>query len=320
VECQWSQNVSGETHESLVGLASVVYEVPLHDDQKFRSTDDAQIQLARRSDILENPPGSKETLTFCAIDRKTRSQPIALAGHPSKKEFSKLFKNCVIKYFDEGSSEWFSSYQIGASLFDSGPSAAQLIYGFVYELYQNTFMHGTLNKDHKVIPGLRFIRLRKRVGNTNSRNNFIDGAGEFSELATYLENTAPLKGPFKFYEISISDNGMGIVSRYRATSMEEPNFFSSTNDDLRVLNRIIAQSLSSDTRKSNSGIGGLQKALRAIDQVKGFVSLRSDNLWVYRSPTNSNQAAEDEWLRPVKNAQDLCSIPGTHFSIILLAS
>ena len=319
VQCEWSHNVSTETHESLVGLASTVYKVPPARGRKVVSVKEAKQALARRRDILENPPGSKETLTFCAIDELTRSQPVALAGLSHKKAFIAQFGKFVEEYFDKGESEWFSS-RIGPSLFDDGPPAADHIYGFVYELYQNTFNHGSLDKEQRTIPGLRLIRLRKRISTARGRDDFIRGAKGFPELEKYLQQIAPSDKQFKFYEISVSDNGMGIVSRFRTTTEEKPGAPSSTKQNLELLNRIIAESLSSDVKKSKLGKGGLQNALRAVDNVKGFVSLRSDNLWVYRSPTDSNSTSKDEWLRPVTGSEELSAIPGTHFSMIVLAS
>ena len=319
VKCEWNPNVSAETHESLVGLASTIYGVPPARGRRFVSVKEAKQTLARRLDILEDPPSSKETLTFCAIDEATRSQPVALAGLSYKTEFIARFGKFVEEYFDKGKSKWFSS-RIGMSLFDEGPSAADHIYGFVYELYQNTFNHGSLDKEQRTIPGLRLIRLRKRISTTQGRDAFIRGAKGFPELEEYLQRTAPSDRLFKFYEISISDNGMGIVSRFRTTTGEEPRVPSSTKQNLRLLNRIIAESLSSDAKKSKFGEGGLQKALRAVDDVKGFVSLRTDNLWVYRSSTDSDGTSKDEWLRPVAVSEELSTIPGTHFSMIVLAS
>ena len=320
VKCEWSHQVSAETHESLVGLAGAVYGVPLAQGHKFVSIDEAKQTLARRLGILEDPPGSKETLTFCAIDEATRSQPVALAGQSGRAAFTAKFGKFVEKYFDEGTSKMFSSH-IGPSLFDAGPlSVADHIYGFVYELYQNTFNHGSLDENQQTIPGLRLIRLRKRGAHAKTRDAFIRGAHYFPELARYLQQVAPSSKSFKFYEISISDNGMGIVSRFRTTTHAGPESSSSTGHNLELLNHIIAESLSSDVKKSQIGEGGLQKALRAVDSVKGFVSLRSDNLWVYRSPTDSNGTSQDKWLRPVANSEELSTIPGTHFSLLILAS
>lgn len=317
VQCEWSQ-VSAETHESLVGLAGAVYGVPPIQGYKFGSADDAKQTLARRLDILEDPPSSRETLTICVIDGATRSQPVALAGVSGRAAFTAKFGGFVEKYFDKDDR---FSLRIGPNLFDDGPSAADHIYGFVYELYQNTFDHGSLDKDQRTIPGLRLIRLRKRVSTAKGRDAFIRGANGFPELEDYLQQIAPPRKSFKFYEISISDNGMGIVSRFRTTTPAGPGSSSSTDHNLELLNHIIAESLSSSVKKSQIGEGGLQKALRAVDSVEGFVSLRSDNLWVYRSSTDSNgTASQNKWLRPVANSKELPTIPGTHFSMLVRAS
>ncbi|MCY4613336.1 MAG: hypothetical protein OXB94_06930 [Nitrospira sp.] len=322
VKCEWPSNLSAETHQSLIGLAGAVYEVEANEGQVFVSRNGAKQTLAQRLDILENPPGSKETLTFCAIDDTTRAQPVALSALSEKSKFIDELGNDVRKYFDIGPSEDFSS-SIGPGLFDDGSSVEECIYGFVYELYQNTFVHGSLDQDQKTIPGLRLLRVRKRIGQVSSRDAFIRGAGQFSELQEYLEENLTSDKTFKLYEISISDNGMGILSRFRSIGQAEPpKEAQAPSENLKLLNRIIAESLSSDSRKSNVGRGGLQKALDAVDKVKGFVSLRTDNLWVYRSPENTNATSPEELLRPVRieNGGELSKIPGTHFSMIVRAS
>lgn len=319
VECKWSQQISKQTHQSLIGLAGAVYGVPPVNSRIFSSISDAKRTLSQRLDILEDPPGTRETLTFAAIDTVTRTQPIALAGLSGKASFERQFGKYVREYFDRGISSRFSS-SIGPNLFDTGPSIATCIYGFVYELYQNTYNHGALNSEQRVIPGLRIIRLRKRIGHQGSRDSFIQGATQFVELQNYLEAIVPKKGSYKFYEVSISDNGMGILSRYRSTLHIDPRHNSSRTEDLIMLNRIVAESLSSDKRKTNIGEGGLKKALGAVDQIHGFVSLRTGNLWVYRSATDSVKKSPREWLRAVRQSAGLPAIPGTHLSLLLLAS
>ena len=319
VECKWHPQLSKQTHRSLVGLAGAVYGVPYTEGQVFASAKMARRILAQRLDILEDPPGTKETLTFCAIDHTTRAQPIALSGLSGKTEFESQFGNYVREYFDRGVSSSFTN-RIGPSLFDDGASISACMFGFVFELYQNSYNHGTLDVNQTIIPGLRIIRMRKRIGNWGSREAFIRGADKFSELERYLNEVVPRKKTFKFYEVSITDNGMGILSRFRTTTRIGQQRVSSRTDDIRLLNRIVAESLSSDERKSNVGEGGLKRALRAVDTIRGFVSLRTDDLWVYRSPLDDSEKSDYDWLIPVKESNDLSRIPGTHFSMIFLAS
>ena len=318
VVCEWGHSVSAKNQISLVELAAAIYGVPPAIDQSYRSVDRVKQELAQRNDILEDPPGVGETLTICAVDQSTRERPLALPSRFDKSEFITEFSNLVTRYFDRGTSQGFLT-RIGPSLFDEGYSKSDLIFSFVFELYQNTFNHGCLNKEQNVIPGLRLIRLRKRVGHTKNRGNFIRGASGFSELENYFEETVPQKGSFKFYEISISDSGLGILRRFRSARVAD-NEPTSQRENLNLLNRIIDESLSSYSRRSGSGEGGLKNALTVVDSVRGFVSLRCDNLWVCRNATDSNEASEGEWLKPVNGTGDLATIPGTHFSLILPAS
>ena len=318
VQCKWRHNISAANHDSLLGLAGTVFGVPPIKGHRFASLDEAKYALARGLNILEDPPSSKETLTICVIDETTRSQPVALSALSEKAKFIDDFGNCVSTYFDLGPSEGFSS-RIRRSLLKDGSSVEECIYGFVHELYQNAFNHGSLDEDQKTIPGLRLIRLRKRISHGNWLADFLQEARQFTELEEYLRETAPQNKPFKFYEISISDNGMGILSRFRAVRDIKSHKDSSPCENLQLLNQIVAKSLSSDARKSNIGQGGLQKALSAVNKIQGFVSLRTDNLWVYRSPVDAKAVSEDEWLKLVANEGDLSTIPGTHFSMIVPA-
>ena len=319
VHLSWHPESSAETYGLLIALAGAVYGCPIPERSPFPSIQVAQHTLARRYDILEDPPGSKETLTFCAIDQESRTQPIALAGHSHKAGFIELLATSIQQYFDRGSSQLFSS-RIGPSLFDSGPSTADYVYGFLYEIYQNTFHHGSLDRDQQTIPGLRLIRLRKRISTAEGRGGFISGATGFPELEEYFHEVAPSHSEFKFYEISISDNGMGILSRYRSIANPKKTVLPQNNTDLALLNRIVSESLSSDVRKSHVGRGGLRRALRAVDKVRGFLSLRSDSLWVYRSHTQGDQSSQGTWLQPVSHSKNLPTISGTHFSLIVPAS
>ena len=319
VTCEWIDNVSPQTHESLVGLAGSVYGIPPAKEQQFVSIFDVKQSLAQRLDILEDPPGIAETLTICAVDEESRAQPLALPGLLDREAFITKFQKFVEEYFDKGKSQGFLS-SIGPSLFDDSNPIADDIFGFIYELYQNTFNHGALDEDQQTIPGLRLIRLRKRIAHGSSRNDFIRGASGFTELEEYFEENAPLNRTFKFYEISISDNGLGILHRFRTTTRAKVKQPASLQGNLELLNRIISKSLSSDSMKSNVGEGGLKKALRAVDSAKGFVSLRCDNLWVCRRPTGLNLVSEYEWLSQVKGSENLSTIPGTHFSMFLLAA
>ena len=316
--CSWEDTIAEKNYDPLINLAMNIYRVTEENRQSDTSIENIKKSLAIRKDILEDPPGSKETLTVCAIDQRSRSCPLAFPTKFDKKQFIQVFEGLVEDYFDYGSSANFSK-SLGGDLLDKGPSILELIFGFIYELYQNTYDHGCLDKNHRVIPGLRLIRLRKRIGYPNSRDSFIQGARGFAELESFFKKTAPRSKNFKYYEISISDNGMGIVNRFRHMTKESEQNPRLPDSNLQLLNEIVEKSLSSDFAKSGKGEGGLKNVLKAIDKVRGFVSLRCNDLWVYRNSEDSEEHSGN-WLRHVGKPSDLAEIAGTHFTIYLLAS
>ena len=323
IECEWRDDVSGENRNSLAGLASIVYGILPAKGLNSISVAEVKRDLASRSDVLEDPPGVGETLTICAIDTTNKARPLVFPDPFDKYGFIAEFGNFVNDFFDRGPSDKFMTMMMPNLLIDGldGPSQAELIFGFVFELYQNTFIHGCLDENQKIIPGLRVIRLRKRVGHGSNRNNFVRWASGFEELETYFHETVPKKKTFKFYEISISDNGLGILRRFCSAPQHRINMTANQDGNLELLNSIVEQSLSSDGAKSGMGEGGLKNALMAVDNLKGFVSLRCDNIWACRGPLGSSKnSAKGNWFQQVKYADDLAIIPGTHFSLILPAS
>ena len=317
--CSWEKNMSTENQNPLIDLAMKIYPVTEENRQNNTLVDNEKRLLANRLDILEIPPGKEETLTVCAIDQKWKGSPLSLPTKFEKTEFIREFGKLIQEHFDIGTSTYFST-SIGPSLFDYDLSNADRIFGFVYELYHNTFNHGCLDKNNCIIPGIRLIRLRKRVGHSQTRNTFIENAKGFTELKSFFQSTAPSGRSFKYYEISISDNGMGILNRFRNTIDTSELNPGSRDANLRLLNRIVGESLSSDSTKSGKGEGGLKNVLKAVDEVRGFVSLRCDNLWVYRNSKEHSDNSQDNWLKPVQDSGELATIPGTHFTILLSAS
>ena len=317
--CGWENNISIDNQNLLINLAMKTYPVTEQGSQSETSIEEVKKLLANQNDILEDPPGRGETLTVCAIDHKSKARPSVLPTEFNKTKFIRVIGNLVQEYFDSGTSTNFSRF-LGFDLFDVGLSKAEHIFGMIYELYNNTFSHGCLDENNRVVPGLRLIRLRKRSGHGGTREGFIKGARGFTELEYFFQQTAPLSKSFKFYEISISDNGIGILNRFQHTRGISVQNSKSREANLQLLNEIVEKSLSSDSTKSGSGEGGLKNVLKAVDEVRGFVSLRCNNLWVYRNSEEQSDDSKGNWLKHVGDSSDLANISGTHFSIFLLAS
>ena len=106
---------------------------------------------------------------------------------------------------------------------------------------------------------------------------------------------------------------MGILRHYlNALGRAEPG---SEEDEIGLLNRILRDNLSS---KRVAGAGhGLPIALADFQKLNAFVSLRTDNLWVYTEfNATANRAGEQPLFRKVASEATLAHITGTRFNII----
>jgi hypothetical protein len=214
---------------------------------------------------------SRKTLTIYAFDDRD-PRPIALSKSDDYFSFKSNFEKSRRAYFEHGLGENYSQ-KMAISTNDA-------VSRFIFEIFQNAFRHGRRSaRQDIIVPAMRYIRMKKHIG---SSSNFSKRAAGFSELETYLGKIKPSANQLSFVEVSIIDNGIGIVNRFLSTN---PKYRDSTSDPdfkHRLINLIVAKALSSNAEHSGAG-NGLRNALRAVSEVRGFVSIRSGDSWVYYS-------------------------------------
>ena len=158
--------------------------------------------------------------------------------------------------------------------------------------------------------------MRIRVHIEHRKEQFIDRqAASFPELQAYLARTLRERDTFKLYEVAISDNGLGIIDRFLTTKPEFMSHQETIQARAELVNKIILEALSSKQTQAGAG-HGLQKALKAVDKLQGFVSLRTDRLWLYRSPVDGSASAHDRPLLPVSVQNEYAPVAGTHFNML----
>lgn len=297
------------------GIAGVVYAKEIINAKKERlsfGSVDLKEAVIDRAGILEpkiaeleigEQKGGSPSLTFCAFDDEA-PVPIAFAGL-TKDAFISEFRDYRRRVFEIGVGENYSE----RVKFEDDRALA----GFVYELYQNSFEHGRLDEHGNVIAGVRYIRLRKHID--HDKDAFIKRADGFPELEAYLNAVVPPKKSFMFYEISVSDQGLGIADRFLATRPEFASEVDTLEKRIVLINRIIDEALSS--KRSPSGAGyGLRRAMAAAKSLRGFISLRTDRLWLYQAFAAGHTSSQGFTLPPVNSSHDLPPIVGTHFNML----
>jgi hypothetical protein len=285
------------------GIAALQYANEIRNAQQGEvpiRLDRVQDRLESQEGIAEDDPNGR-TMTYCAFDQDVSQQPLAFARVRNKAEFGTQF----IKRFKR-------AFQKDRVVFTTAPDTPiHRLSDFVYELFENTFSHGSLDRNGKVMPGFRFFRLQRHVA--VSREQLSSRAEGFPELQEYFERVAEPQGTSKFYEISISDHGLGIVDRFVAS---RPDYrFQSDADDER-LREIIDKALSSKLHQAGAG-HGIGRALKAISDLKGFVSLRLGDIWLCGGSTIG--AGETGAHGLVRVRSGLAKVAGTHFNVIIVA-
>ncbi len=306
---------------TIEGLASVVYANQISDVRAATLDLDPQAtkwKIEEREGRVETE-GLGAALSYCCFDEeRSVSLPIALSRvNASRDGFVNDFRRVRAQYFERGVAEGYSE-RIQPSLFDvtvgnEGDVSLdpdEAVASFVYELFQNGFRHGCRNKDGTPIPGLRYLALRKHVG--HDKASFVERAKSFEELEHYLSLQTPKSGTFSFLEISVSDHGLGIIDRFLATRPDYRLATESIDERLALLNRIIRESLTSNTMQSGAG-RGLERALTAVQKLRGFVSLRTDRLWMFWAAGSDETAVS---LTPVAVSDPLGHVAGTHFNLL----
>ena len=250
------------------------------------------------SGILEN---KGPTRTLVAIDPHY-SIPVELAGpYIKKNNFHSIFREMLQQY-----KHGFEKKSVGRQ------KAEHELVNFVYETFQNTVEHGRYSSVNDIIHGIRYFRIHIYIG--NSVEGLVRRASGFPELETFLSRSRTKRSEKRFIELSVADAGQGIASHYLNS---RPDLQSDVYDRERVLQELIGGNLSS--KRSMSGVGwGLPNALAALKELKAFVSLRTEEFWLYRDFSESLSSPDTgRYLYPVERSKSLARIAGTQFNVLM---
>jgi hypothetical protein len=292
-------------HETLEGLASLVFAESIIDSsgQKIEFDTHKLIQdVISNSGVLQAERGGKE-LTICAFDPEC-PVPLLFSGVSQQSQFSKELMGYRKEYLETGVGKTYSE--------DISKEDDLFFTQLLFELFQNSYEHGRHDSKAKNLRGLRSIMIRKHIGST--KHEMLNRCPHFPELAEYISATSSIDRSSKYYEVAISDFGLGILGRFMAT---RPDFKYPPNSPYAktdLLNRIINEALTS--KHSSSGAGhGLKRSFKAIQNLRGFVSLRTNDQSVH---FNSLKATSGRGFE-LKSSTNGCmsEIAGTHYNILL---
>ena len=292
---------------SLAGLTAALYSRQLTNIvhvQFPQSSTELLERITTAGGILEPKESRGSSITFCAFDPDW-TEPAALSGTVTNRPlFKRTFAAYRTKYLEIG-----TGLQHTAETREADNDLAD----FVFELYQNTFEHGRLDAHDRPIPGMRYVRLRKHIG--VNKASLVSRAGEWPELKAYLEWVIPNGKEFKLYEITVSDQGLGMIGRLTAKRPDLVRPLASVEERTALLNEMLLHPVTSKRDFPGTGYG-LSRTLRAISRLQGFVSLRTDRSWLYGSSA-IDEELEKTGLKPVPGATDLPKVTGTLFNILL---
>lgn len=317
-----NENIANRLSDSLIGITSAYLADEIKNSKDERLQIDIQeiitsVALGKRG-LIDNFHG--HTFTFCSFDSSDKQKyfprPLALSAE-SLQEFTDKFLKIKRNNIDTA----FGIRDVGNTLFAEYNTYQQEknFAAFIYELYENTIQHGNKNESNNLIEGIRSFSIKRHIA--QQLEELKTQAENFSELDEYLTSIANSKKHKNlwFYEVSIVDSGIGIVKRFLASrpDYKDDETFKQLSD-FEKLNFIIEKSLSS---KLFPGAGkGIKGALRNINSLDGFVSLRTNDIWVYfNGKKNSKEEAINFKSVDTDNLQ-LDSIRGTCYNILIPVS
>ena len=315
--------ITNRFSDSLIGLTSA-YHADVIENSKHEKLqidiDEIIKSIAVNQKGLIDDSSAGHTFVFCSFDSNDRKnyfpRPLALSAEgvdDFTEKFLKIKRNKIDIAFgiaNQMDNVLFPEY----NTYQREKGFAS----FIYELYENTFQHGNKDENNDLIQGMRSFSIRRHIA-----ANFSElkrQAENFGELGNYLTGVSKHKKykNFSFYEISIIDNGIGIIKRFLASRPEfkvDEKF--QCLSEFQKLNYIITQSLSS---KLFSGAGkGIKNALRNIFYLEGFLSIRTNNVWAYFDGQDQSSRITPQF-RHVKTDVKIDSIRGTHYNILIPVS
>lgn len=294
--------------ENIAGIAALWYSQKITNAGKEKVTLDTEeiFNVVERNGGLLEKNASLKTMTFCAFDSEIAQQPLTFSRCHIKEDFRKQF----VKSYRTA----FSKNTIISEV-SNIETPINRVADFVYELYENSFTHGCLDAKSKVIPGIRILQLHRHIGSVDS---LLAKSSDSTLLRNYFDKIFSDSKNRKFYEISISDQGLGIVKRFEES---RPNYSFAEQGALSEQDKfklIIERSLSSKLHQKGTG-HGLSRALAAIQDLKGFISIRFGNEWLVADCTKSDSITDIHSIYPTGTKSKLANISGTHINIIIVA-
>jgi hypothetical protein len=287
----------------VVGLSVISYASTLRTASRVDHTaslDRVRTAIERNGGVVQTPEPNR-SFTYCAFDKDARRQPLALASVISKSQFRGEFLRRLRSAFStgEGTADLFrNDYEVALA-------------DLVFELWENGVQHGCRNEANEVLPGLRSLHVRRHIA--TSIEQLLARAEGFDELHAFLRNAGDSRSR-RFLEIDIADQGIGITDRFLASRPEYRSARLGALSPCELLNEIMDRALSSKLYQSGAG-HGLRKALEAVHELNGFVSLRFGAEWLF----SSRQSGQVNAFSRVQAKRPLAHVQGTHFNILIEA-
>ena len=288
------------------GVAALVYshiapyQVRLENVKRESAPADLYDTLVTKLKMTSKLESAGQSRTFIAIDPE-HSIPIEFSTSPNlPRNFQHLIQNILKQFGDKLEMKSLDRRQ-----------AETALHNFIYEVFQNTHEHGRYNEGGGLIPGLRYLRIRTYI-DTNV-NKLRQRACDFPELEEYISRSKGRGRRLRFMELSVSDGGQGIVSHY-ANSMS----ISTKNCEERksLLYQLVGEKKSSKDKISGAGLG-LPNAMNALFKLEAFISLRTEEFWMYRDFGNPSQSEQANILHPVSKANQISRMNGTQFNVMI---
>jgi hypothetical protein len=313
VDARGAEGAAQRFNQSLEGIAARVFASRIQDAKgNLLAAALGSLPIAERknSEMIEPVASQGTSLTYCVLDLEdpdgrgdqVGQMPLAFAACFIGDDFHRQLTKRRQERLEKGASQDYS--------FNVDAKSDRAISDFVYELIQNSGQHGSLDEHGRPIYGLRYFRLKKHIA--NDRAEFVSRSKDFSELAGYLRTRANEHRTSKFYEITVSDHGIGIINRYVAT---RPETLQPSGADARyqLLLQIIRDHLTSRIGVSGAG-QGLSNVINAVRTLGAFLSIRTDCLWVYMDGT---QADREPALKQVIGGAPHANFLGTQFNLLV---
>ncbi|QQX78951.1 sensor histidine kinase [Shewanella sp. KX20019] len=189
----------------------------------------------------------------------------------------------------------------------------------IYELIENTEQHGKLEiNTGQVNKSVRGLVIDYKLISKEQTSESI--GGKDSAITAYLEGIRVDNRTVHLLEISIFDSGEGILKSFSSNSILDI----SIEDEVEVVEKSFAKGVTS--KADSQGYGrGLFNVRSVLDKRKGFISLRTGRVGVYRDfnlqplieAEQSPLSLYDETNKLNDNYNELAPVEGLACSILV---